>query len=192
VAFQVVLIMDNARVVVPQNLAVAANYDCYRCITAAIANQLVFSVDEEPGEEELRQLGEVWGDLLAFARTITSYTVNEVVERLEVFKDQIVAIVGEERAITTDASSSTTTPPPPAGGASEPPAPTADATPPAESSTPPTPAQESTTPSSPEQESTSSPPTESTAATDAPSEPESPSPAPTPSEDPAPTASPQP
>ena len=37
VAFQVVLIMDDASVVVPQNLAVAANYDCYRCITAAIA-----------------------------------------------------------------------------------------------------------------------------------------------------------
>ncbi len=35
VAFQVVLIMDDARVVVPQNLSVAANYDCYRCITAA-------------------------------------------------------------------------------------------------------------------------------------------------------------
>ena len=45
VAFQVVLIMDDAHVVVPQNLAVAANYDCYRCITAAIASQLVLSVD---------------------------------------------------------------------------------------------------------------------------------------------------
>ena len=44
VAFQVVLIMDDARVVVPQNLAVAANYDCYQCITAAIASQLVLSV----------------------------------------------------------------------------------------------------------------------------------------------------
>ena len=40
VAFQVVLIMDDAQVVVPQNLAVSANYDCYRCITAAIASQL--------------------------------------------------------------------------------------------------------------------------------------------------------
>ena len=44
VAFQVVLIMDDAQVVVPQNLAVSANYDCYRCITAAIASQLVLSV----------------------------------------------------------------------------------------------------------------------------------------------------
>ena len=49
VAFQVVLIMDDAQVVVPQNLSVSANYDCYRCITAAIASQLVLSVQEEPG-----------------------------------------------------------------------------------------------------------------------------------------------
>ena len=48
VAFQVVLIMDDAHVVVPQNLAVAANYDCYRCITAAIASQLVLSVAGRP------------------------------------------------------------------------------------------------------------------------------------------------
>ena len=49
VAFQVVLIMDNAQVVVPQNLSVAANYDCYRCITAAIASQLVLSVNGDTG-----------------------------------------------------------------------------------------------------------------------------------------------
>ena len=49
VAFQVVLIMDDAQVIVPQNLAVAANYDCYQCITAAIASQLVLSVETNPG-----------------------------------------------------------------------------------------------------------------------------------------------
>ena len=49
VAFQVVLIMDDAQVVVPQNLAVAANYECYRCITAALASQLVLSVSGDAG-----------------------------------------------------------------------------------------------------------------------------------------------
>ena len=71
VAFQVVLIMDDAQVVVPQNLAVSANYDCYRCITAAIASQLVLSVTEEAGEEDLRALGEVWSRLIEFAQEIT-------------------------------------------------------------------------------------------------------------------------
>ena len=69
VAFQVVLIMDDAQVVVPQNLAVAANYECYRCITAAIASQLVLSVAETPGEEQLLALGAVWGQLIEFGRT---------------------------------------------------------------------------------------------------------------------------
>jgi putative peptide zinc metalloprotease protein len=36
VAFQVVLIMDHARAVAPQNLSVAANYQCYRCITRRV------------------------------------------------------------------------------------------------------------------------------------------------------------
>ena len=39
VAFQVVVVVGDAQVVAPQNLAVAANYDCYECITAAIASR---------------------------------------------------------------------------------------------------------------------------------------------------------
>jgi putative peptide zinc metalloprotease protein len=93
VAFQVVLIPDDAQVVVPQNLAVAANYDCYRCITAAVASQLVLSVQQDPGQEDLRALGEVWNQLQQFARTITSYTLTEITAQLDVFKAQIVAIL---------------------------------------------------------------------------------------------------
>ena len=95
VAFQVVLIMDDAQVVVPQNLAVAANYDCYRCITAAIASQLVLSVEGEPGEEELRALGEVWSRLIEFAEGITSHSLTEITAELEAIKAEIVAILGE-------------------------------------------------------------------------------------------------
>ena len=83
VAFQVVLIMDDAQVVVPQNLAVAANYECYRCITAAIANQLVLSVQQAPGEEQLLALAEVWGRLTEFGQNITAYTLAEVAEQLD-------------------------------------------------------------------------------------------------------------
>ena len=95
VAFQVVLIMDDAQVVVPQNLSVAANYECYRCITAAIASQLVLSVEETPGEEQLRALGEVWGRLTEFGKSITTYSLSEISTRLEAFKAEIVAILGD-------------------------------------------------------------------------------------------------
>ena len=99
VAFQVVLVMDGAQVVVPQNLAVSANYDCYLCITAAIASQLVLSVPGEPGEEELLALGEVWNRILEFAAAITSYSVTEIMEQLESFKAEIVSILGEVPAL---------------------------------------------------------------------------------------------
>ena len=76
VAFQVVLIMDDAQVVVPQNLAVAANYECYRCITAALASQLVLSVEETPGEEQLLSLVGVWNRLTEFGQNITSFSLD--------------------------------------------------------------------------------------------------------------------
>ncbi len=101
VAFQVVLIMDDARVVVPQNLSVAANYQCYRCITAAIASQLVLSVDEAAGEGQLLALGEVWDRLTEFGRTITAYSLSEITTRLEGFKTEIVAILGDAPPVET-------------------------------------------------------------------------------------------
>ena len=110
VAFQVVLIMDDAQVVVPQNLAVAANYDCYRCITAAIASQLVLSVQDEPGEEELLALGEVWNQLIEFAGTITSYSLTEITAQLETVKAEIVAILGDAPPVESAPSDSTTAP----------------------------------------------------------------------------------
>jgi len=94
VAFQVVLIMDDAQVVVPQNLAVAANYECYRCITAAIANQLVLSVQDQPGEEQLLALAEVWGRLTDFGQDITAYSLAEIAAQLDGFTADIMAILG--------------------------------------------------------------------------------------------------
>jgi putative peptide zinc metalloprotease protein len=108
VAFQVVLILDDAQVVVPQNLAVAANYDCHRCITAAVASQLVLSLDAPPGQEELRQLAEVWNRLLEFANTITSYSLEEITSQLEAFKSEILAILGQAPPVET--APTTTTP----------------------------------------------------------------------------------
>ena len=104
VAFQVVLIMDDAQVVVPQNLSVAANYHCYRCITAAIASQLVLSVDEAAGEGQLLALGEVWDRLTEFGRTITAYSLSEITTRLEGFKTEIVAILGDAPPVETDST----------------------------------------------------------------------------------------
>jgi putative peptide zinc metalloprotease protein len=155
VAFQVVLIMDDAQVVVPQNLAVAANYDCYRCITVAIANQLVLSVQREPGEAELRALGEVWSRLIEFARTITSYTPTQIAAQLETFEAEIVAILGEAPPVEPEPGLATPTSSAPTQDASDSPSPspTAEASttspsPTAETTTTPPAATESPTPGS--------------------------------------------
>ena len=155
VAFQVVLIMDDAHVVVPQNLAVSANYQCYRCITAALASQLVLSVEKTPGETELRALGDVWARLIAFGQQITAYSLTEIASQLKQFQSEITTILGKAGPVSTTA---TATPTPGAGQeSSAPPAP--ESTPPAGSSpTPPTlsptPSQTSESPSEPGGEST--------------------------------------
>jgi len=95
IAFQVVLIMNDAHVVVPQNLSVAANYNCYRCITAALASQLVLSVDDNPSRQQLLALGEVWGRLTDFGKRITTYSLTEISDRLQEFKAEITAILAD-------------------------------------------------------------------------------------------------
>ena len=106
VAFQVVLIMDDAQVVVPQNLAVAANYDCHSCITAAVASQLVLSIPGEPGEEQLLQLAGVWTRLLDFARNITAYSLTEITDQLDGFKEEITSGIGANGSQRTQARTS--------------------------------------------------------------------------------------
>lgn len=112
VAFQVVLIMDDAQVVVPQNLAVAANYQCYRCITAAIANQLVLSVGNTPGQEQLFALGAVWNHLIEFGQSITSYSLAEISAQLEEFKAEIIAILDEAPPVEPSTTPGSTSPSP--------------------------------------------------------------------------------
>ena len=177
VAFQVVLVVDDAQVVVPQNLAVAANYDCYQCITAAIANQLVITLPGEPGEEQLTALGAVWSQLTEFGRTITSYSVSEIAIQLETFKQQIVAIFGGSPTVEAQPTPSTSPSTSPSGE------PTGSATPSSPSGT--TTPQPSTSPGaqpteSPTPGSTSSTPTPTPIPT--PTSTQSTSPTPTPTE----------
>lgn len=168
VAFQVVLIMDDAQVIVPQNLAVAANYDCHSCITAAVASQLVLSIPGEPGEEQLLALAAVWDRLIQFAQTIGSYSLVEITEQLDDFKDEITEILVAAPPATT----SSPTPSP----SSSTPTTTSPATP------TPTPSPTTHTPTDPDLTPTPPPtPTESSTTST------SPTPTPTPTESPTST-----
>ena len=198
VAFQVVLINEDAQVVVPQNLAVAANYDCYRCITAAIANQLVLTVPGEPGEEELKALGEVWTRLLEFARGISAYSLAEINAQLEAFKAEITTILGAAPMIDPEPSSTTSPDESPTEGSSpsttsptpSTPVPTTASPTSPSSSTPPAPIEETTTTTTPSPSSSSPAPTTGSTSTTTSPTPTSPTPtSPTPTS-PAPSESP--
>jgi putative peptide zinc metalloprotease protein len=168
VAFQVVLIMDDAQVIVPQNLAVAANYECVRCITAAIASQLVLSVTDEPGQEKLRALGEVWNRLIQFGGTITSYSLTEITVKLEAIKAEIVAILGTAPPVTPSPTATATA----TATASPSPSPTGTSSPSPTTTSSPSPTQQPTTSSpSPTQEPSSSPsPTQEPSSSPSPSQ----------------------
>jgi putative peptide zinc metalloprotease protein len=195
VAFQVVLIMDDAQVVVPQNLAVAANYDCHSCITAAIASQLVLSVADEPGEDQLRALDQVWNELVVFAQGIASNTVTEIIDQLEAFKAEIIEILADAPPVEPAPSSSPAAAPVSPTGTPSPteqesstgaPVPASDASP---SAPPPTPAPEPTATEPTETEPTATEPTatEPTATEPTPTEPaRTPEPTPVESSSPAP------
>jgi putative peptide zinc metalloprotease protein len=93
VAFQVVMIVGQADVVVPQNLAAAVNYECFDCITAAIASQLVVTVDSLPGVEQQVALADIWDEVAAFAASIPTLPLADVLTRLEAYKGEIVAVL---------------------------------------------------------------------------------------------------
>jgi putative peptide zinc metalloprotease protein len=106
VAFQVVVIVGSADVVIPQNLSAAVNYECFECITAAIAHQLMVTVESLPGVEEQIALAEIWDEIGEFADAIPTLPLAEVIARLEEYKEQIVSILGVAPAVDPEASPS--------------------------------------------------------------------------------------
>jgi putative peptide zinc metalloprotease protein len=136
VAFQVVVIVGYADVIVPQNLAAAANYECFECITAAIASQLVVTVDSMPGVEDQVALADIWDEVAAFAATIPTLPLAEVLTRLEAYKGEIVAVLEDSPAAPAASPSplpsSSTAPSPLTSPSSAPPEPSGVAPPPSE------------------------------------------------------------
>src|SRR6476661_2193923 len=98
VAFQVVLLAGHVDVVVPQNLSGAVNYACVRCVTQALATQLVVSVPGELTDAQNAQLAAVWKQLQAFGAHIQDVPLSELQSRLGDFEQQILAIVAPDAA----------------------------------------------------------------------------------------------
>lgn len=115
VAFQVVLVLGNAHVVVPENVAAAVNYSCVQCVTAALATQLVVTLSGPLTEQSTADLGALWKEIAAFGESIRGVPLSELQDRLTEYERQILAIVQQDPAWVA-----------PAGG--NPPSPTAPST----------------------------------------------------------------
>ncbi len=125
VAFQVILIVGHADVIVPQNLSGAVNYSCRECLTEALATQLVLTLNGPLTEQSMAQLNAVWAEIASFGATLQGLPLTELQGRIADYEKRILAIVQADpsatpatgNAATGTATSTATATPVPSGGA---------------------------------------------------------------------------
>ena len=86
VGFQVVLIVGQTDVIVPENLSAAANYNCVRCLTYALASQLVLTLDGPLSADGMTRLNELWQQIAEYGRNLQNVPLSEIQGRLDAFK----------------------------------------------------------------------------------------------------------
>lgn len=113
VAFQVVLVIGDAHVVVPQNEAGALNDGCVSCLTQALAQQLVLTLPGAPSPQEIGTIEAIWRQISAWATNLQGLSDAEIESALQRYEDQIKAVVGADNGSTATATTTSTTSPPP-------------------------------------------------------------------------------
>ncbi|MCU1553548.1 MAG: hypothetical protein JWM13_1034, partial [Arthrobacter sp.] len=93
VGFQVVLIVGQTDVIVPENLSAAANVNCLRCLTYALADQLVLTLDGPLSTDGTARLNELWQQIADFGRSLQQVPLSEIQGRLNAFKQQIMDVI---------------------------------------------------------------------------------------------------
>ncbi|MFF1252903.1 hypothetical protein ACFVYC_10480 [Pseudarthrobacter sp. NPDC058329] len=114
VGFQVVLIVGQADVVVPENLSAAANYNCVECLTYALASQLVLTLDGPLSGAGVEQLTALWAEIAEYGRNIRNVPLSDIQARLAAFKEQITAIIRADPSATKAAATPAPAASPPA------------------------------------------------------------------------------
>ncbi|RYP84166.1 hypothetical protein EKO23_17010 [Nocardioides guangzhouensis] len=93
ISFQVVLIVGDADTVVPANLATAVNYSCVRCLTYALASQLVVTLDGPLSDAGMAELRALWAEIAAYAQGIPGRSLSELQGALEDFQDRVLEVI---------------------------------------------------------------------------------------------------
>ncbi|TNB70307.1 hypothetical protein FHJ30_15925 [Arthrobacter sp. BB-1] len=108
VGFQVVLILGQADVVVPENLSAAANYNCLECLTYALASQLVLTLDGPLTENGMAALQALWAEIAEYGRNIRNVPLSEIQATLSSYKEQITAIIQADPSATKGSAPAST------------------------------------------------------------------------------------
>ena len=106
VGFQVVLIVGQADVVIPENIAAAVNYECVLCVTYALAKQLVLTLPGALSPDAMAELNRVWAQIQAFGARIEGVPLNQIHAELVKFEQAIRAIVEGEAGSASGGSDS--------------------------------------------------------------------------------------
>lgn len=109
VGFQVVLIVGQTDVIVPENLSAAANYNCVRCLTYALASQLVLTLDGPLSADGMARLNELWQQIAEYGRNLQNVPLSEIQGRLDAFKLQIMEVIKSDPSATPGASTGAST-----------------------------------------------------------------------------------
>jgi putative peptide zinc metalloprotease protein len=96
VAFQSIFILTDSGTLIPQNRAVAANYNCVRCETTAIAVQFVATLTEMPSAAAMAELEKVWEDLAELEDNVEKIPLDDVYEEIGRIEEAIVKILVDD------------------------------------------------------------------------------------------------
>lgn len=109
VGFQVVLIVGQTNVIVPENLSAAANYNCLRCLTYALASQLVLTLDGPLSTDGMARLNALWQQIADYGRNLQNVPLSEIQGKLSAFKEQIMEIIKSDPSATPGGPGTATT-----------------------------------------------------------------------------------
>jgi putative peptide zinc metalloprotease protein len=99
VAFQGIFTVGDTDVVIPQNRAVAVNYECDRCETEAVAVQLVATLTRMPSDEAMAELSLVWDELERLEGEIEDLSADEIQAELARIETKIIDILIRDGAL---------------------------------------------------------------------------------------------
>ncbi len=119
VGFQVVLIVGQADITIPQNIAAAVNYSCLKCVTYALATQLVVTLPGVLGADAMAELDALWRQIEEFGANIGDVPLSQLRAKLTSFEKEILDIL--ENATSTAGSTATAGPSVAPSGSGEPP-----------------------------------------------------------------------